>query len=57
LRADLQAALVEMHWHDRARESLAHGFVQRFVPVTDVDYDDIRAMQNASAAADFLVLR
>jgi hypothetical protein len=57
LRADLQAVLVEMHQHDMAREHLAHGFVERFVPVSDGDYDDIRAMQSASEAADFLVLR
>jgi phosphonate transport system substrate-binding protein len=57
LRADLQAVLVEMHRHDLARESLAHGFVKRFVPVSDGNYDDIRAMQSASEAADFLVLR
>jgi phosphonate transport system substrate-binding protein len=57
LRADLQAVLVEMHQHDLARQPLAHGFVERFVPVSDDDYDDIRAMQRASEAADFLVLR
>jgi phosphonate transport system substrate-binding protein len=45
LRADLQAVLVEMHRHHLAREPLAHGFVERFVPVSDGDYDDIRAMQ------------
>jgi phosphonate transport system substrate-binding protein len=57
LRADLQAVLMEMHQHDLARKPLAHGFVERFVPVADGDYDDIRAMQIASEAADFLVLR
>jgi phosphonate transport system substrate-binding protein len=57
LRADLQAVLVELHQHELAREPLAHGFVERFVPVSDGDYDDIRAMQSASEAADFLVLR
>jgi phosphonate transport system substrate-binding protein len=57
LRADLRSVLVEMHQHDLAREPLAHGFVERFVPVSDGDYDDIRAMQSASEAANFLVLR
>jgi phosphonate transport system substrate-binding protein len=57
LRADLRAVLVEMHQHHLARKPLAHGFVERFVPVCDSDYDDIRAMQSASQAADFLVLR
>jgi phosphonate transport system substrate-binding protein len=51
LRAELQAVLVEMHQHDRARESLAHGFVERFVPVSDGDYDDIREMRRATEAA------
>jgi hypothetical protein len=46
-----------MHQHDLARGPLAHGFVKRFVPVSDDDYNDIRAMQRASEAADFLVLR
>jgi phosphonate transport system substrate-binding protein len=57
LRADLQGVLMELHQHPGAREPLAHGFVQRFVPVSDGDYDDLRAMQSASEAADFLVLR
>jgi phosphonate transport system substrate-binding protein len=57
LRADLQAVLVEIHQHDQARAALAHGFVERFVPISDGDYDDIRAMQLASEEADFLVLR
>ena len=46
-----------MHQHDLAREPLAHGFVERFVPVSDGDYVDIRAMQSTSEAANFLVLR
>ncbi len=57
LRADLQAVLMEMHHNDWARERLGHGFVERFVPVADDDYDDIRAMHSASEAANFLVLR
>ena len=43
--------------HDRAaRDCLAQGFVDGFVPVTDGTYDDIRAMRDAVEAAGLPVL-
>jgi phosphonate transport system substrate-binding protein len=57
LRADLRAVLVEMAADPAARAWLARGLVERFVPVTDAAYDDIRAMLAAAEAAAFLTIR
>jgi hypothetical protein len=38
------------------RSELDKGFVERFVPVTDTDYDDIRRMLVAAEDAGFLTL-
>jgi phosphonate transport system substrate-binding protein len=57
LRDDLQAALLAMGDDAAMREWLEYGFIERFVPVTDARYDDIRAMVAAAEAADFLTLR
>lgn len=56
LKSDLQAVLVTLHSDPSARERLAHGFVERFVAVTDADYDDIRAMLAAAEAINFMTL-
>jgi phosphonate transport system substrate-binding protein len=57
LKADLRAVLLEMSADPSARDALAHGFVERFLPVCDATYDDIRAMLAVAEAADFLTLR
>ncbi len=57
LRADLRAALVELSGEPGAREALAAGFVERLAPVTDPDYDDIRAMLADVERAGFYNLR
>lgn len=57
LKDELRAVLVSMANDPAARNRLAHGFVERFVPVTDATYDDIRAMLAAAEAVDFLTLR
>jgi phosphonate transport system substrate-binding protein len=57
LKGDLRAVLVEMAGYPGARQRLAHGFVERFVPVGDAAYDPIRAMLAEAEAADFLTLR
>lgn len=60
LRADLRAALVAISDEasgTTARKWLDYGFIERFIPVTDAHYDDIRAMLAAAAAANFLALR
>jgi hypothetical protein len=40
-----------------ARARLARGFIERFVPVTDEDYNDVRAMLVAAEEASFLSLK
>jgi phosphonate transport system substrate-binding protein len=56
-KADLRAVLLAMAEDPVAQERLARGMVERFVPVDDAAYDDIRAMRAAAEAAAFLTLR
>jgi phosphonate transport system substrate-binding protein len=50
LKAHLRSLLLRIH-HDRAaRTQMAHGFVEKFVSVSDRDYDDIRLMHQAAAS-------
>jgi phosphonate transport system substrate-binding protein len=44
VKADLRAVLLEMGDDPEAKKVFAHGFVERFAPVTDKSYDDIREM-------------
>ncbi|HEX8218437.1 MAG TPA: PhnD/SsuA/transferrin family substrate-binding protein [Chloroflexia bacterium] len=57
LKADVQAAILRMHADAGALAGLSNGLVERFAPVADADYDDIRAMLAATEAAGFDVLR
>ncbi|MCC6417387.1 MAG: PhnD/SsuA/transferrin family substrate-binding protein, partial [Gemmataceae bacterium] len=57
LKEDLRAVLLELGEDEESRRQLAHGFIDRFAPVDDADYDDIRAMLAAAEQADFLTLR
>jgi phosphonate transport system substrate-binding protein len=57
VRRDVRAALVALADDPAAARPFAAARVERFVPVRDADYDDIRAMHRAAAAADFLTLR
>jgi phosphonate transport system substrate-binding protein len=57
LRDDLRAALVALGNDVRARDGLALGLVERFVPVDDGSYADIRDMLAATEAAGFTELR
>ena len=56
MKAALRTALLRLGDDPVARKELARGFVERFVPVTDQDYDDIRGMLVAAEHADFLSL-
>ena len=56
LKAALRATLLRIGDDPAARAELAKGFVERFVPVTDEDYDDIRGMLAAAEQAGFLTL-
>jgi phosphonate transport system substrate-binding protein len=55
-KTDLRNVLLAMHQDPVAKKWLAHGFVDRFLAVTDADYDDIRHMLAAAEAADFLTI-
>ena len=57
LRAAIRTVLLEMSDNPSARVALAHGFVERFVPVVDADYDDIRGMHDAAEEAGFRIIR
>src|SRR5262249_54089791 len=57
LRADLQTVLVEMSADPEARAHLNRGYVERFVPVSDAIYDDVRHMLRAAKAANFMTIR
>lgn len=57
LKHQIRAALVGLADHAAGRAALAHGFIERFVPVNDATYDPIRAMVHAAEAADFLTIR
>ena len=57
LKAQIRAALLAMGDDQEARGELAHGFIEGFVPVTDENYDDVRAMLVAAEDANFLTLK
>jgi phosphonate transport system substrate-binding protein len=57
LKAAITAALLAMGEDPAARTKLAYGFIEGFVPVTDEDYDDVRAMLVAAEDASFMILR
>jgi len=57
LKAEVRDVLLTMGDDPVANARLAHGFVERFVPVTDENYDDVRAMLVAAEDADFMTLR
>jgi phosphonate transport system substrate-binding protein len=56
LKLALRTVLLRMGDDPAARQELARGFVERFVPVTDRDYDDIREMLATAEDAGFLTL-
>jgi phosphonate transport system substrate-binding protein len=56
VKAALRTALLRLGDDLAAREEPGRGFVERFVPVTDEDYDDIRGMLSAAEHAGFLRL-
>jgi phosphonate transport system substrate-binding protein len=57
LRDAIRAVLVTLGDDPAMRERLAEGLVERLVPITAADYDDIRAMLDACEAAGFMQLR
>src|ERR1700687_4674067 len=57
LKSELRQLIVELAGDPEVRAILAASFVERFVPITDRDYDDIRLMHSAAEAAGFLTIR
>jgi phosphonate transport system substrate-binding protein len=57
LKSDVQAALLDMSRDADCKGQLAKGLLERFAPVRDADYDDIREMLGAVERAGYLVLR
>ncbi len=53
LKEQLRKTLITMHDDDYMAERLHEGLVERFVPITDRQYDDIRMMQKKTKSAIF----
>ena len=56
MKAALRTVLLRIGDDTAARTELERGFVDRFVPVIDEDYDDIRGMLVAAENAEFITL-
>lgn len=54
IRVEIRQAVTAMHSDPSAAAALAEAQVDRYVPVTDSSYDDIRAMARAVERAGFL---
>jgi phosphonate transport system substrate-binding protein len=54
LRANLQGSLLDLADDSSARPHLDRALVERFVPVSDASYDDVRAMRDACESVGFL---
>jgi ABC-type phosphate/phosphonate transport system substrate-binding protein len=53
LKSDVRDVVLSMHEDDVARDALMTGFIDRFVPVDDEQYDDIRRMLDLAEARGF----
>jgi phosphonate transport system substrate-binding protein len=56
LKSDVRDVVLSMHEDERARDALMGGFIDRFMPVDDEQYDDIRRMLGAAEARGFLTI-
>jgi ABC-type phosphate/phosphonate transport system substrate-binding protein len=56
VKAGLRSVLLRLGDDRVERRELGRGFIDRFVPVTDEDYDDIREMLLSAERAGFLTL-
>jgi phosphonate transport system substrate-binding protein len=57
LKLELRRVLLEMAADAEAVKILEHGLIERFVPVDDSTYDDIRVMLRTAEGEDFLTIR
>jgi ABC-type phosphate/phosphonate transport system substrate-binding protein len=56
-KTSVRDMLLELADHQDARAALRHGFVERFMAIHDMAYDDIRAMQAGVQAGGYTTLR
>jgi phosphonate transport system substrate-binding protein len=57
LKAEVTNALLELGDDTAMKPQLAHALVERFIPVSDTTYDEIRRMRAIAEAAQFLTIR
>jgi phosphonate transport system substrate-binding protein len=57
LKTDVQAAFSALADDPAARAVLSRGLFDRFIPVSDADYEDIRLMLDAAEATDYWIIR
>jgi phosphonate transport system substrate-binding protein len=57
LKSKVKKVLLEMSDDPAAKPELARALIQRFEPVSDSTYDDIRRMRAVAEAAQFLTIR
>ena len=57
IKERMRALLLELPGDERSRPALGYGFVRRFAPMSDPDYDDIRSMLAAAEDSGFMTLR
>jgi len=57
LKSEVKNVLLEMGDDPRAQPALARALVERFEPVSDSTYDNIRRMRAVAEAAQFLTIR
>jgi ABC-type phosphate/phosphonate transport system substrate-binding protein len=57
LKCEVKKALLEMGDDRTLKPQLAHAMVERFEPVSDSTYDEIRRMRAIAEAAEFLTIR
>jgi phosphonate transport system substrate-binding protein len=54
IKSQILSTVMELNDDPEARHCYAHGFIERFVPVTDGHYDDLRTMRRVCEEAGFL---
>jgi phosphonate transport system substrate-binding protein len=57
LRSEIRKVLLEMEDDPAAQPQLARALIERFEPVSDSTYDDIRRMRTVAEAAQLLTIR
>jgi phosphonate transport system substrate-binding protein len=57
LRVEMKKVLIDMSEDETVRFQLSRALVERFEPVSDSTYDDIRRMRATAEAAQFLTIR